>query len=295
MEDIKVFIASSESSIGVADLVADRLQKTSNVKVRVWDEGVFTLNQGVLDRLLNVIDEFDFAVMIWGPDDVMKSKGAAAASPRDNVIFESGLFMGRLGKDRVFIVCDSHGNVKIPSDFAGITLVHYDGSKVKEEGESAIRSASDKVAAEIAKRGVTELAGEWRSRYAMHGDLEHREVIDDLTISSAPHGIYINSLASTEPYSAHGCTVNKQQIIGEWRHKSGENFVEGTFMLLVGPRADVMYGYCTGQDEKGAMTFSTWVLARKTANEMEVTSLLNFGQKLLNDGTITLPVEVSSK
>jgi hypothetical protein len=47
----------------------------------------------------------------------MWGKGQFAASPRDNVIFECGLFMGVLGKDRIFIVCDSNANIKVPSDF----------------------------------------------------------------------------------------------------------------------------------------------------------------------------------
>src|SRR5260221_6890880 len=41
------------------------------------------------------------------------------------------------------------------------------------------------------------------------------------------------------------------QIVGEWKHKAGENFVEGTFMLVINPRATMMFGYCTGKDENG--------------------------------------------
>lgn len=293
MADAKLFIGSSGSSIHVADLIANRLERMHSARVRVWNEGVFTLNQGVLERLLDIVKEYDFAVMIWGPDDMTESKGESAASPRDNVIFECGLFMGTLGRGRVFIVCDSNVKVKVPSDFAGITLAYYDGSRVKEEGESAIRSASDEIAAEIAKPRQQEFVGEWRSRFVKNADLDHSEVVDDLYIGPSRDGILINSLGSKiEPYSAQG-RVCKNQVIGEWQHKSGENFVDGTFMLVVGPRANVMYGYCTGHDENGGMIFATWVMARKSDNEDEITKLMNWGQQALRDHTITPSLQKS--
>jgi hypothetical protein len=293
--DVKLFIGSSGSSIPVADLIANRLERMGTAKVRVWNEGVFTLNQDVLNRLLEIVKEYDFAVMIWGPDDVTESKGESAASPRDNVIFECGLFMGTLGKSRVFIVYDSNVAIKVPSDFAGITLAHYDGSRIKEDGESAIRNASDQIAAEIGRPRQQELVGEWRSRFVKNADFDQPEIVDDLHIVPWRDGILIDSLASKiEPYSAHG-RIFKNQVIGEWRHKSGENFVDGTFMLVVSPRANVLYGYCTGRDENYGMIFATWVMARKGNDENEIIRLLNWGQQALRDHTMTLPLQVSGK
>jgi Predicted nucleotide-binding protein containing TIR-like domain len=295
VSDVKLFIGSSGSSVAVADLIANRLERMSSAKVRVWNEGVFTLNQGVLDRLLEIVKEYDFAVMIWGPDDVIESKGEFSASPRDNVIFECGLFMGTLGKGRVFIVYDTNGTIKVPSDFAGITLAHYDGSRIKDDGESAIRDASDQTAAEIRRPRQQELVGEWRSRFVKNADPGHPEIIDDLRIVPWRDGILIDSLSSTiEPYSAHG-RIFKNQVTGEWRHKSGENFVDGTFMLVVSPRANVLYGYCTGTDENYGMIFATWVMARKGNDENEIIRLLNWGQQALRDHTVAPQLDVSGR
>lgn len=201
--------------------------------------------------------------------------------------------MGRLGRDRVFIVRDEEAAVKVPSDFAGMTIAHYKGSRVKDDGESAIRQACDKIAEEIEGPRAPQLVGTWRSRYAMLGDLDHREVIDELRVSEAPGGIYIDSLASKiEPYSAKGRFVN-DQIIGEWQHKSGENYVDGTFMLVVSPSANYMYGYCTGRADDNAMTFVTWVMARGGTEE-EISRLLTRGQQALKERTIVLPQPTSS-
>lgn len=290
MSEINLFIASSGASVQVARLIADNLEARGCAIARVWDEGVFTLNQGVLERLFDIVSQYDFAVMIWGPDDVIESRGESAASPRDNVMFECGLFMGRLGRERVFIVCDKSANVKVPSDFAGITLAYYDGVRIdRNEGDAAVRSACDRIESAIKTIRFPEFVGAWRSRFIMTANLDHQEVIDDLAITPSREGILINSLASkTEPYTAHG-RINGNQVIGEWRHKRGENFVEGVFMLVVNPRADIMYGYCTGRNESGAMIFATWVLVK--SGELtgdEVTKRFNWGQKALKDYTMTL-------
>ena len=45
-----------------------------------------------------------FAVLIATPDDQVRSRGADAPAPRDNVILELGLFMGGLGRPRTILV-----------------------------------------------------------------------------------------------------------------------------------------------------------------------------------------------
>jgi Predicted nucleotide-binding protein containing TIR-like domain len=290
--EVNLFIGSSGSSVQVARLIADNLEERGCATVRVWDEGVFTLGQGVFERLVTIVEEYDFAVMIWGPDDVTESKGDSAASPRDNVMFECGLFMGKLGRDRVFIVCDKSVNIKVPSDFAGMTLAYYDGARVdRNDGDAAVRGACDRIESAIKTIRFPEFVGAWNSRFVMNADLDHREVIDELTITPSREGILINSLASKlEPYSAHG-RIHRNQVIGEWRHKRGENFVDGVFMLVVNPRADIMYGYCTGRDESDAMIFATWVLVRKGEfTGDEVNKRFNWGQEALKDHTMTLPL-----
>lgn len=46
-------------------------------------------------------------------------------SPRDNIIFELGLFMGRLGRVRAILMEPREEKVKLPSDLAGITTITY--------------------------------------------------------------------------------------------------------------------------------------------------------------------------
>jgi hypothetical protein len=63
-------------------------------------------------------------VFILAPDDMTFSKDETKPAPRENVLFEHGLFMGVLGRERVFLVYDQAVGLKIPSDLAGIRSPH---------------------------------------------------------------------------------------------------------------------------------------------------------------------------
>ena len=81
-----------------------------------------------LERLIELTREVDFAVFVFAQDDWTSkdSTEGGQASPRDNVVFEAGLFGGVLGMRRTFIL---HANgAKLPTDLLGLTYVAYDGS-----------------------------------------------------------------------------------------------------------------------------------------------------------------------
>ena len=128
----KIFIGSSKGNVAVANAIATGLEQDRDCAfTTVWSEGVFQPGDSFLDRLLDAPSEYDFAVMVWAADDKTDTDGVSQPSPRDNVVFECGLFMGALGKKRVFVVYDSQADIKIPSDFAGNTP-HLVGSVAKK-------------------------------------------------------------------------------------------------------------------------------------------------------------------
>ena len=118
-----VFIGSSSKGVEVARAIQFQLEDTAECDV--WNEGVFGLNMGNLESLVQALDTFDFAVLVLTPDDMLIANGEQKNAPRDNVLLELGLFMGRLGRSRTFAVCPKHDEMKLPSDLAGVTLAMF--------------------------------------------------------------------------------------------------------------------------------------------------------------------------
>src|SRR5690606_21579892 len=71
------------------------------------------------------LEQSDFAIAVAHPDDVTTSRDEDWPTPRDNVIFELGYFMGRLGRDRAILMEPRGQKLKLPSDLAGITTIKY--------------------------------------------------------------------------------------------------------------------------------------------------------------------------
>lgn len=116
-----VFLASSTEGAAVAGVVRDHLANTlgSAVVLKPWQRE-FDLSVTYIESLEKVAAEADFAVLVVTPDDVTVSRAHKKSSPRDNVVFELGLFMGALGRDRCLIVRDEGADLKLPSDLLGV-------------------------------------------------------------------------------------------------------------------------------------------------------------------------------
>lgn len=119
MNKPSVFIGSSTEGLRVARAIRDHLYNDAIVSIWEEDES-FRPGQSTLESLLTASEEYDFAILVFTADDEVESRGLHSLAPRDNVLFELGLFMGRLGRDRTFIVYNIKDNLKIPSDFKGI-------------------------------------------------------------------------------------------------------------------------------------------------------------------------------
>lgn len=126
MKKPALFIGSSSEGLEIARKVMVQLSDVADVTL--WTDGVFPPTQGFFQSLINALERFDFAVFVFTQDDRTYSRGNDERSPRDNVTFELGLFMGRLGPARVFVV-KSNEPLKILSDFSGVTMLTYDANR----------------------------------------------------------------------------------------------------------------------------------------------------------------------
>ena len=120
-----VFIGSSREALSVAAPIRSGLL-SPDLEVRLWTDGVFGPSRFPMEDLERQLGEADFAVLVTAADDRVSSRGKNRYAPRDNVIFELGLFMGAITRARTFVVMPRGTDLKIPSDILGLTPVMYE-------------------------------------------------------------------------------------------------------------------------------------------------------------------------
>lgn len=123
-DEIRVFVISSVEALEVARSVQNALAHDPFV-VKIWTDDVFRVSNYTIESLEDEIDISDFAIAIAHSDDVTESRGKNWPAPRDNVVFELGVFMGRLGRSRAILMEPRDEGVKLPSDLTGITTIPY--------------------------------------------------------------------------------------------------------------------------------------------------------------------------
>lgn len=216
----------------------------------VWSQGVFGLGSLTLQSLAAVRHKFDFAVLVLDVDDTAVSRGDAKSIPRDNVIFELGLFMGALGHERTFIVYDRSRPPDLPSDLAGVTAATYQphasgitqgalgaaATRIEEEMRRVGRRTAVPADVDHSEPRISELI-QIRQRYTLsvdsprHLDMEYyrRQKIR----CNAPDGLKSHALVWTRtsdalpPFDASKPTI---------RLRSPERTGAGTAYLADGPR-----------------------------------------------------------
>lgn len=151
-----VFVISSVEALTVAQEIQSALNH--GAVLQVWTDGVFFASNYALDSLEAAVDRSDFAIAVVQPDDVEVSRKAENKVARDNVIFELGLFMGRLGRKRTILFQPKGQELKLPSDLLGITTIGY------EVGREEDLTAYIATACNDARKIIREL-GVRKSRY----------------------------------------------------------------------------------------------------------------------------------
>jgi hypothetical protein len=117
----RVFLGSSTEGLLVAQQLERRLSRLADIVL--WRDA-FKPGDVVIERLHTEALACDYAVLVATADDLTFMRGRSSKTARDNVIFEAGLFIGRLGLKRAFVVCDK--NARGPTDLNGVTFVMFD-------------------------------------------------------------------------------------------------------------------------------------------------------------------------
>jgi hypothetical protein len=156
----RIFLGSSGKQAKLLQALERGLEEIANVEP--WTTS-FNPGTTTLGRLLELTREVDFAAFVFAQDDwtardapVVDDSTTGQASPRDNVVFEAGLFGGVLGMRRTFILHAS--GAKLPTDLLGLTCVRYDGSATPAE----VKAICQKLRNAIANEGAAaRIEGMW--------------------------------------------------------------------------------------------------------------------------------------
>jgi hypothetical protein len=159
MDKPRIFLGSSKAQQKLLQALTHGLEDVANVEP--WTTS-FNPGTTALERLLELAREVDFATFVFAQDDwttnsppASDPSGSGQGSPRDNVVFEAGLFGGALGIGRTFILHAS--GAKLPSDLLGLTTVRYESTNPAE-----VRVVNQKLRKAIESAGrLARIEGLW--------------------------------------------------------------------------------------------------------------------------------------
>src|SRR5258708_29267107 len=155
MRKARIFLGSSGKQAKLLQAIGRGLSEVADVEP--WTT-TFNPGRSTLERLVELSQEVDFAAFVFAQDDWTTTDGSQSgqASPRDNVVFEAGLFGGALGIRRTFIL---HANgAKLPTDLLGLTSIRYD----PDTTPAIVRQINQKLRKAIAAEGrISRLEGDW--------------------------------------------------------------------------------------------------------------------------------------
>src|SRR5665213_2738323 len=148
----RVFIASSVEGISLAYAAQSNLQH--DAECTVWDQGVFTPSAYPIDDIVAELCRSDFGIFVFSPDDAVTIRKEEKKAVRDNVVFELGLFMGYLSRERTFIL-QPRGveDLRIPTDLTGIKSADFETGRQDQNDRAALGPACDEIRKVIKKLG----------------------------------------------------------------------------------------------------------------------------------------------
>jgi predicted nucleotide-binding protein len=151
-EKPRLFIISSAEALPVAQEIQSGLQH--DCLPTVWANGVFWASSYSLEALEKAVEETDFAVAVAQFEDVVQTRGGSHQAMRDNVIFELGMFIGRLGRHRTVLAHPKLKDLVLPSDLQGITPASYIPPEKPDELSSRLGPVCGEIRKLIQKHGT---------------------------------------------------------------------------------------------------------------------------------------------
>ena len=118
MKRARVFVGCSADSVQDAKMIALFLQNAFSVEP--WWDNVRRPSHHFLEDLEGALSRCDLAVLVATPGEIEGESGQSFVTLRDSLLVQYGVFVGRLGRKRVFVVATNPVDMRLPADLSGI-------------------------------------------------------------------------------------------------------------------------------------------------------------------------------
>ena len=229
-QPLVVFLASASEGLALASEVQAVLENQEGFVPKIWNKDTFEKSLTFIESLEEALDRSDFAIVTLTPDDRSTVRRKKRMTPRDNVIFELGLFMGRLGptgrlgRERTYFIFDEADDLKIPTDLLGVEAAtfsaeaHGDRSKAIAEACASLikrmrklgprldkRTSAEQIAIEQTRAFCEKTAGVW---------WQHVTTQDEVKVSLC----WITPQHATTTVSMEGLALDREgRVIADWK------------------------------------------------------------------------------
>jgi hypothetical protein len=217
---IRGFIGSASESLQLARDIQSALGDQRFI-ADVWSD-CFGPGKIVIDELLRRSREYDFAIFLFTPDDVATMRARQVPVPRDNVVFEAGLFMRSIGRERVLIVVPEESGTHVLSDLQGLTFLTYRAPAEPRDRKARIGALCTSIRNALgelfpaAAEGQAPLDASFDGRLAAFNGAWSGDIVQQ-TSHDPTRGVSMRASGSFE--------VRGRRIVGRFR-LSGERFRE---------------------------------------------------------------------
>ena len=217
MQKPRIFIGSSSSqkALKVARAVLAELE--FDHEPQIWTQNAFSPTTDTLSQLESLLGESDAGIFIFMPEDTLGREDTSDLTVRDNVVFELGMWIGRLGSQNSFFLLPRGVDVHIPTDLLGITPLSYDSTRSDNNIQSAVSTACDKVRNKLQENSnvLTSLLGLSDTAWFKADTTEEIRFIDSASF------IYRKGSSSDWKVHKYSFRADSNKVVLHWKNGAG--------------------------------------------------------------------------
>ena len=267
----RIFLGSSSEALPIAEALVSMLDH--EFSPTLWTADVFVPGSFTIEGLLKQAENSEFAIFVFASDDVVNLRKKVWHSVRDNVLFELGLFLSRLGRHRCFFLLPRNvADFRIPTDLSGITPLLYDSERAKTEPKPALTAAvgdlKSRMRTLVDGDGTTvSLTGKWVQSWCVKSS--HYPSKNGAEAEVTQIGSQFNAISSIQgrPFAICGQVQRGNVVTGTWHDREGGATYFGAFQLIVDPIPNRMVGRWIGFSSKNRVKEGEWIWERSPTAE----------------------------